>query len=97
MGISTVRGTDGMRPQILVKKTHIQMPPFNYWAQYWHNMVYSLSFPEKIARYARSIALYKISVPEIIEIWACNVKAAQNCICLITPKFRRLLGQRYYM
>ena len=40
-------------------------------------------FLKKIDRYARWIALYKISVPEIIEIWACNVKTAQNYIYLI--------------
>ena len=50
-------------------------------------------FLKKITRCASSIAFYKIYVPEIIEIWACNVKTTQKCIYLIglTPKFRSLL------
>jgi len=86
----------GRVPQVLAKGTHIQMPLPKYWAQYFHYNYGILShFMKKVACYARSIALYKISVPEIIEIWACNVKTAQNCIYLITPKFRPLL--RYYI
>ena len=73
----------GRVPQILVEEgTHIQMPAPTNWPNIC--MVYALSFPEKIALYARSIALHKICVPEIIEIWACNAKTAQNCIYLIT-------------
>ena len=40
-------------------------PPTIGRVKYLHYTVYSLSFPEKIARNASSIAFYKISVPEI--------------------------------
>ena len=48
-------------------------------------------FLKKIAHYARSIALYKISVQEITEIWEYTCTTAQYCIYFITPKFMRLL------
>ena len=38
----------GRVPTILVKGKHISnAPPPNYWAQYLHYVIYSLSFPEQ--------------------------------------------------
>ena len=42
--------------------------------------IFSHFLKKIIARYASSIAFYKIYVPEIIEIWACNLKTAQDYI-----------------
>ena len=92
-------GRLGCVPQILVKGTHIQMPPQTTAPNIciiWHILSHFLK--KIIARYASSIAFYKISVPDIIEIWACNVKTAQNIAYLLiglTPKFRPLLS--YYI
>jgi len=47
MGIST-RGTDGTRPYNFGQGEAISnAPPPNYWAQYLHYVIYSLSFPEQ--------------------------------------------------